>query len=118
MFWEATLGDLNKLATEYNDEKPVGVTRLPTAEQQKLFSNNTSTAIKPMLSINQATVAQFKAETFHLHNCCEKGMMDVLIRRTLSEVNRQMITDLVHRMPVRDKFLFSIDTNGKVVLEW
>ena len=62
-----------------------------------------------MLSINQATVAQFKAETFHLHNCCEKGMMDVLIRRTISEVNRQMITDLV---------LFSIDTNGKVVLEW
>ena len=96
---ETTLGGLNKLVTEYNDEKPIGVTKLTTAEQQTLFSNNATSAIKPMLSINQFTVTQFKADSFHLHNCCHEGMMGALIRRAIPEGNRQMITDLVHRIP-------------------
>ena len=72
---EKTLGDLNRRVTEYNDTKPIGVITLTASEQQKLFTNNATSAIKPLLLINPNTVTQFKAESYHLHNFCHVGMM-------------------------------------------
>ena len=80
---ETTLRELNGAVTEWNDELPEGVTRLPKVEQQKLFSNATSSAIKPMHSITANSVNEFKRSTYHLHNCEEQGTMLILIKRII-----------------------------------
>ena len=113
----ATLQDLNQEVTEWPDELPEGLQRPPQHDQQKLFNNSASGAIKPIQSLNASSVTELKRATQHLLQCDHPGMMETFIRGKIPEEVRQQIQDSVRHMPVRGKFMLAIQ-NGKVVLEW